>query len=290
MYSKEKLVLGFSRWLEMMNYDKTSVKYGPVRLSDFIKWMQENEANQLHEISGKKVKEYFVDLAKRKSEKTGEVLSIATQRKYLTTIKRFSRYLLQTNQGQIEVPVTFKGQVKKSIEILSKEEIKKLYDQCDDSLLGLRDRAMLSVIYGCGLRRNEARNVCITDIWVDKNLLFVRDGKGGKQRYVPIVGQVKNDIVNYLNTARPMLVNKQIEKAFFIGIQGKPLSVSSLYERFKSLLYKSGISKKVGLHSLRHSIATHLLMSGMELKEIAKFLGHSSLESTQIYTHLKDEL
>jgi len=274
----------------MMNYVKSSIDYGPVRLNDFLAWMEENGVTEINQITGSKVKQFFEELSQRISKTTGEVLSIATLRNYLTTINRFARYLRQTGEGNIEVPIKFKGQAKKAIVVLTKEEINRLYQQCDDSLLGIRDRALLAVFYGCGVRRNEAVNIEIKDVLADRNLLYIRKGKGYKERYVPMVGKVRNDIINYVTTARPMMMGKEVHEVFFIGITGNPLGASSLYERFKKLLRKSGIEKKAGLHTLRHSIATHLLINGMKLSEIAKFLGHSSLESTQIYTHLKDEL
>lgn len=290
MYSKKKYVEGYRRWLQMMSYVQSSIDYGPVRLNDFLEWMQANEVTEINQITGSKVKQFFEELSRRKSKTTGEVLSIATLRNYLTTINRFARYLRQTGEGNIEVPIKFKGQAKKAIVVLTKEEINRLYQQCDDSLLGIRDRALLAVFYGCGVRRNEAVNIEIKDVLADRNLLYIRKGKGYKERYVPMVGQVRNDIINYVTTARPMMMGKEVHEVFFIGITGKPLGASSLYERFKKLLKRSGIEKKAGLHTLRHSIATHLLINGMKLSEIAKFLGHSTLESTQIYTHLKDEL
>ena len=269
-----------------------SIKYRlwPVRLNDFLEWMAANGVTEIKQITGNKVRQFFEELSQRKSQTTGEVLSIATLRNYLTTINRFARYLRQTGEGNIEVPIKFKGQAKKAIIVLTKEEINQLYQQCDDSLLGIRDRALLAVFYGCGVRRNEAVNIEIKDVLADRNLLYIRKGKGYKERYVPMVGQVRNNIINYVTTARPMMMGKQVHEVFFIGTTRKPLGASSLYERFKKLLKRSGIEKKAGLHTLRHSIATHLLINGMKLSEIAKFLGHSSLESTQIYTHLKDEL
>ena len=146
---------------------------------------------------------------------------------------------------------------------------------------------MLSVFYGCGVRRNEGVHIKVQDVLEHQNLLFIRTGKGYRERYVPMVGSVKKDIVDYLITARPMMMGSQKNEALFIGVNGRPLKGSSLYERLKKLVKKSRIKKKVGLHTLRHSIATHLLLNGMKLSEIAKFLGHQSLESTQIYTHLK---
>ena len=290
MYSKRKLTAGFSSWLELQNYVQYSLEADPKRLEIFINWMIENEARSIEQITGKKVSMFFKQLSETRSQKTGEVLSLATQRNYLTTINRFARYLRQSEQGNIEVPIKFQGRSSQPRVVLSKSEISQLYDQCDDSLLGLRDRVILAVFYGCGLRRNEGANLELKDVLPDRNLLYVSKGKGFKSRYVPMVGQVKTDVLHYLITVRPMLMNREKHELFFVSIRGKALGGSQLYERFRKLVKRSGIEKKVGLHSLRHSIATHLLLGGMKLDKIAKFLGHSSLESTQIYTHLKDEL
>ena len=290
MYSKRKLIAGFSSWLELQNYVQYSLETDPKRLEIFISWMIENEASSIEQITGKKVSMFFKQLSETKSQKTGEVLSLATQRNYLTTINRFARYLRQSEQGNIEVPIKFQGRSSQPRIVLSKSEISQLYDQCDDSLLGLRDRVILAVFYGCGLRRNEGANLELKDVLPDRNLLYVSKGKGFKSRYVPMVGQVKADVLHYLITVRPMLMNREKHELFFVSIRGETLGGSQLYERFKKLVKRSGIEKKVGLHSLRHSIATHLLLGGMKLDKIAKFLGHSSLESTQIYTRMKDEL
>jgi len=290
MYSKEKLVMGFSRWLNLQNYVQHSLETDPKRLVKFTEWMERQGVQSIDEMTGSLVQMFFKRLSETKSQKTGEVLSLATQRNYLTTINRFARYLRQSGQGNIEVPIKFQGQSRKSKVILSKSEVERLYHACDDSLLGMRDRAILGVFYGCGLRRNEGASLVVKDILPDKNLLYVSQGKGYKSRYVPMIGKVKKDIVNYLVTARPMLLQGQKHEHFFVGITGNRLGASHIYERVRSLAKSAEIAKKIGLHSLRHSIATYLLISGMKLTEIAKFLGHSSLESTQIYTHLKDEL
>jgi len=206
MYNKQKHIEGYRRWLELMNYVRSSIDYGPVRLADFLGWMETHEANEVDQITGSKVRQFFEELAGRKSKTTGAVLSLATQRNYLTTVNRFARYLRQTGQGNIEVPVHFKGQAQKPAVVLTEKEIGRLYRQCDDSLLGIRDRAMLAVFYGCGVRRNEAVHIEVKDVLPDRNVVYLRKGKGYKERYVPMVGQVKGDIIDYLVTARPMLI------------------------------------------------------------------------------------
>jgi site-specific recombinase XerD len=290
MYSKEILLVGFSRWLEVMNYDISSLRYAPVRLEEFLDWMIGAGAGSIEDITAQRVEGFFDYLARRKSKTTGQPLSLATQRNYLCTVNRFARYLRHSGQGNIPVPVRFHNEPARPKVILSREEIDKLYRVTDDSLLGLRDRAMLAIFYGCGLRRNEAAHLEVKDILPDRSLVHVRWGKGRKSRYVPMVGRVKADLLSYLLYARPMLMGSQVHPAFFTGINGRPLGRNALYERLKKLLRKARIDKPVGLHSLRHSIATHLLQNGMPLSSIARFLGHSSLESTQIYTHVRHEV
>jgi integrase/recombinase XerD len=282
----KKYIEGYANWLVMMNYDKHSQQTHPAMITRFLQWMTEHEALTLEEITTQKVKDYFEYLSQQISNKTGEVLSINTLRTHLTAIKRLAKYLQSTEQGNIDIAVHYKGKSNHKIEVLTRQEIDQLYEATDDSLLGMRDRAMIAVFYGCGARRNEGLNIKVNDILPDKNLLYIRKGKNYKERYIPMIGQVKKDIINYLTMARPILLNKEIHDTFFVSMTGKIMTSQSLYDRVKSLTEKARIEKNVGLHTLRHSIATHLHQGGMKLTEIAKFLGHSSLESTQIYTHI----
>ena len=147
---------------------------------------------------------------------------------------------------------------------------------------------MLAVHYGCGLRRTEGINLDVNDLLQGKNLLFVRKGKNYKERYVPMTEAVKEDIRNYIEYSRPLLI-KYPTHALFLNMKGVRISSNTMAVRLQQLKEKAGIDKEAGLHTLRHSIATHLLQSGMKLAQIKQFLGHSSLESTQIYTHIAHE-
>jgi integrase/recombinase XerD len=167
-------------------------------------------------------------------------------------------------------------------------EIKRLYEATTEDKLGLRDKAMLALYYGCGLRKNEGLSLNVNDILFEKELVLVRKGKGYKARYVPLTGLNKTVIEDYLNYSRPYLLNGKKEEALLLNVNGKRLKTP--FERICKLKREAGIKKPVGLHTLRHSIATHLLQSGMKLEQIQRFLGHSSLESTQIYTHVANEV
>jgi len=176
--------------------------------------------------------------------------------------------------------------------ILTKAEMHLLYKSCPVNdyrwkyaMIGLRDRAMLGVYYGCGLRRSEGLELDITDIDLIRNLVHVRKGKGSKERFVPIGESIKQDFKDWLSV-RGEYQKHPTEQAFLLSPRGNRISGNALMERLKRLVEVAGINKEIGLHSLRHSIATHLLQQGMSLENVSRFLGHASLENTQIYTHI----
>lgn len=288
---KETYLHSFQNWLSAMNYVASSQYYDPRRLGDFLDWLEARGIKELANVTAKDIQHFFQDLSKRTSKKKGAVLSPSTLRNYLTSLRRFHRYLLQHTGEGLEINVQLGSVARKPPVLLSNEEIAALYEATALDLLGMRDRAMLAVCYGCGLRRQEAASLEVKDIQTERQYVHVRRAKGHKERYVPMVGMVTEDLSSYLQEARPMLIKRTNTShaepsALFLSIQGKPLSGSMLYERLRKLSQKAGIQKAVGLHSLRHSMATHLLARGMSLTQIAHFLGHQSLESTQIYTHV----
>jgi integrase/recombinase XerD len=149
---------------------------------------------------------------------------------------------------------------------------------------------MLALYYGCGLRLNEGASLEIKDIITSSKILHVRKGKRYKERLVPMAQKNFEELQLYVNYGRPQLLQQEKTDGLFIGAnKGVQMSKQSLYIQIKQLARKAKIKKKVGTHTLRHSIATHLLQSGMKLEKIQEFLGHQGLDSTQIYTHLVNE-
>ena len=287
-----RLLGAYKEWLSAMNYAKNSIDYGPDKVRYFFDWLiAERKIEGIENITDEVVRSYFESLRNRISKKTGQGLSLNTLRTYRVELKRFSRYLMETKQGHIEVSVALKSkeEIKRQVEIFTKKQIEKLYETCKDDLLGIRDRAMLSVYYGCGLRRNEGASLQVKDVQFSRSVLHVRKGKNYKERYVPMVGRVRCDLKEYLKYSRPLLENNKTRNQFFVSYRGRKVGGTMLGERFKKLKKEAGIEQRGSLHALRHSIATHLILSGMTLENIAKFLGHQSLESTQIYTHMIHE-
>lgn len=288
---------GFKQWLALLGYVESSVYYDHKRLGEFFEWLEGQGIDELGQVNGKLVESFFEALRVRKSQRSGEPLAENTLRGYLKALRRFVRYLHYRGEAAFDVPVQLPVQEKREIVVLSQAEIRRLYEATDGSLLGLRDRAMLALCYGCGLRRNEALRLQIGDFLPEKHLLHVSKGKGHRSRYVPLIGSVSQDLSQYLTLSRPVLAGekpesacperpKGVEGAFLLSLSGKPLHGNSLYERFKRLMRLARIERPAGLHSLRHSIATHLLQNGMSLHQISAFLGHTSLQSTQRYTHV----
>ena len=201
-----------------------------------------------------------------------------------------SRYLRETGRSGIGFNLQRLEEYRQKPVWLTKAEVQRLYEITTDDVLGMRDRAMLAVYYGCGLRLNEGASMEVRDIDHGRKVLHVRKGKHYKERMVPIAQRNYEAIRLYLDYSRPELLQGNRSEAFFIGAnKGVKMNKGSLYLRIKILVRNAGIGKKAGTHSLRHSIATHLLQSGMKLEQIQQFLGHGDLDSTQLYTHLAAE-
>jgi integrase/recombinase XerD len=278
----------FADWLRLLNFEPTTLKYGPTKLQEFLSWLESNGITEIASITRQTITQYFDYLLQRENQTKGGRLSKNSLRTHLTNLRKFARYLRESGQGSFDISIQITGKLHNTREIFTKAEITALYEATGSDILGLRDKAILAVYYGCGLRRSEGRNLDVKDIILERNLLYVRKGKNYKERYVPMTAGVREDLANYIELARPFLL-KSPTHALFIGREGTRIAGTTIINRLSQLKEKAGIDKNAGLHSLRHSIATHLLQSGMELEKIKQFLGHGSLESTQIYTHIVNE-
>jgi integrase/recombinase XerD len=284
-----RLEKSLKKWLEVTGYAPMSVYNIPNSVREFFHYLEHNKL-ALDQLEARDINNYFFYLRQRRKQLRSGALSTSYLHKHLQSIKLLSRYLRETGQPSFEVDASLPQQKSKIPEILTREEIKRLYEACDCSPMGLRDRAMLSVFYGCGLRRSEGVSLDTTDFLHHKNLLYVRKAKNNRERYVPLTQETRQDIQNYLDYGRDVMIKTIGEQAFFLSERGNRITGQSFMLRLRKLTAKAEITKPAGLHTLRHSIATHLLENGMKLINISRFLGHTSLESTQIYTHLSAEV
>lgn len=169
--------------------------------------------------------------------------------------------------------------------VLSVEEVERLIAAVDlDSAFGKRDRAMLETLYGLGLRVSELVSLRISSIWTEQGFVSVI-GKGDKQRLVPLGGMARDAIRDYLEVRGPA-VDRESSDILFLNRFGRALTRVAVFKMIKAYAVKAGISKEISPHTLRHSFATHLIENGADLRAVQEMLGHESILTTEIYTHI----
>ena len=170
-------------------------------------------------------------------------------------------------------------------DVLSVEEVERIIESTDDrSMPGIRDRAILEVLYGCGLRVSEAAGLRISDLFLDEGFIKVT-GKGNKQRLIPIGEMASDAIMSYIE-CRPMPAGAAADDILFLNRFGKGLSRVSMFKMVKKQALIAGIRKEISPHTFRHSFATHLVENGADLRLVQEMLGHESIVTTEIYTHI----
>lgn len=219
-------------------------------------------------------------------------LSPASVARSLSSIKSFFKYLCQDKQFQdnpaeiLETPKRWR----KLPDVLSSEDVDNLL-KCPDleSVLGLRDKAMLEILYASGLRVSELINLQVSQL--DMQVGYLRTlGKGSKERIVPIGAMAKRAVENYILNSRPALVSsrKDGEKSeqLFVTRRGRGMTRQGFWKLLKGYVTQANIRASVSPHTLRHAFATHLLERGADLRSVQQMLGHSDISTTQIYTHI----
>ena len=170
-------------------------------------------------------------------------------------------------------------------DVLSEEEVSRLMDIVDTSTwFGLRDRAILEVMYGCGLRVSEAVNLKISGLFLDEGFIRII-GKGNKERLIPIGDMAIKALLIYLE-ARILPADRASEDIVFLNRYGRPLSRISMFKIIRSLAQLAGIRRDISPHIFRHSFATHLIEHGADLRVVQEMLGHEDISTTEIYTHV----
>lgn len=305
----KSLEYSFREWLDILGYSSRTVEGSPLQMRELFYYLEQRNRMHISQIQTRDIEDFIIYLKNRRNLKYGGALSSSSINTYLGSIQLFARYVNMSGRYVLDFISKHEAiEIEERI-ILSKEEIKALYAATyephptqNSIAMGQRDRAIIGIFYGCGLRKNEGTSLNIGDIDLVKRMILVKKGKGNKQRYVPIVSKHVEDIQRYLEEGRYWFMqdNKSAfhvrkgrvktdvdTEAFFLNNKGKRMN--SFYGRFDYLKQVANIDTHFSTHTLRHSIATHLLQSGMPIEEIAKFLGHSSLVSTQIYTHVMNE-
>ena len=212
------------------------------------------------------------------------------QRK-VACLRSFHRHLRR--QGSIEADPTANlrapKQSRRLPHVLSRDEVAKLLEQPRGTEPpALRDRALLELMYACGLRASEAIELETGDVDLEAGLLRTR-GKGSKERLVPVGSAATRAVNGYLNRGRPKLVGERLESRLFVNHRGTGLTRQGLYKIVQRHAETAGLADRMSPHTLRHTFATHLLAGGCDLRSLQEMLGHADIATTQLYTHLSAE-
>ena len=215
-----------------------------------------------------------------------------TQARWISSIKGFFSFLLEDELRE-DNPSALLETPKLGLylpDTLSLEEIEKLISATDENTdLAKRNRCMIEVLYGCGLRVSELTELQISNINFKENYLKIQ-GKGDKVRFVPLADYTADFIKNYINNIRSkQKINPKHSDILFLNSRGAQISRQMVFLIIKDIVKKAGIQKNISPHTFRHSFATHLLQNGADLRFIQEMLGHSSITTTEIYTHLNTE-
>ena len=218
-------------------------------------------------------------------------LSASSIARNLAALKTFWKFLVaeqvvrENVAAVVETPRTWKN----IPDVLSREEVVKLLETPPNKgWMGIRDRAILEVMYAAGLRVSEVGGLKKTSVNLEAG--FVKcSGKGGKERIVPLGKVAEKAVSRYLESVRPKLCGKAADDHLFLSRLGRKISRQSIWKMIQKYALQAGIKKHITPHTLRHSFATHLLEGGAELRGVQEMLGHADISTTQVYTHVNKE-
>lgn len=212
-----------------------------------------------------------------------------TQARMLSGVRSFFNYLLHADRiDTLPTELIDSPKIARRLpDTLSYDEIRRMIDSVDlSAALGHRNRAILEVLYCCGLRVSELVNLRLSDIFAEEGIVRVT-GKGDKQRLVPIADTALRQVELYLEQRRTMAVAADSADTLFLNQRGRKLTRVMIFTIIRQSAAAAGIAKNVSPHTLRHSFATHLLQGGADIRAVQELLGHESILTTEIYTHLE---
>jgi len=249
-------------------------------LKIFSKWLNNNS---LIDVDKKQIQDYF-------SYRKDSNISASTQSRMLTCLHSFYQFLSEKKNLKIDPTeqLDYPKLEKKLPIFLNVQEVERLLEAPNSkSLFGQRDRAMLELLYSCGLRVSELINLSYHNINLKDEFIRIH-GKGNKERLLPM-GEIAIDyLTKYELNSRPALLKNGQSDSYFLSNRGKAMSRQNFFYIIKDYASKAGIDKPLSPHSLRHAFATHLVQKGADLRSVQLMLGHSDISSTQLYTHIQN--
>ena len=254
-------------------------------LEKYSAYMQNRYISEVGDVSDKVLSDYFYEL-----NEAG--LDILSRARYLSTIRGFHTFLLLCKRIDTNITdiVELPRKPRKIPSVLTFAEIEKLFSAVNlEKLSGIRDRAVLEMLYACGMRVSEAVDLRLSDLIFEEEIVRII-GKGSKERIVPVGHSAIAFVNEYLTNVRPLFnVSGESGGVLFLNRRGKKLTRMYIWKMLKETAEIAGITKEIHPHTLRHSFATHLIEGGADLRAVQEMLGHADIGTTQIYTHVSTD-
>jgi integrase/recombinase XerD len=272
-------------YLERLGYGEKTVEIVKRCNLEFMTRLEIEQVEVIQDITSADIIDHYNYLNERPNKITHGGLSSKYIDHHIYSLKIFFEWQ-QTIQSIEENPMsslTFPKGESKPMQVLTQEEIQQLYEVTET----WKEKTLLSIFYGCGLRKSEGESLDIKDVHFRSGILYVRKGKGSKRRAVPMSKKVSEPIYQYIHEERQ---NPNQLKALVINKKDGRMRGQTFGLLLGKLMNRTGIKKHITLHCLRHSIATHLLESGMRIEKVKDFLGHNHLESTMRYARVSKEM
>jgi integrase/recombinase XerD len=285
----ESMMRDYLQSLLIKNYSENTVSNREFLLRQFIQWCRERGIADPVEVT-RPVLERYQRYLFHYRKKNGEPMSFRSQHSRLVPLRMWFRWLTRQNHllhnpaSELELPKLGQPLPKN---ILSASEVEQILQFCDVAdPIGLRDRAVMEVLYSTGIRRGEIVALKLYDLSLDRGVLLVRQGKGKKDRYVPIGERAIAWLEKYVREARPQLAAEPDDMTVFLTAQGEPFSRDHMTGTIKARIDAAKLGKTGACHIFRHTMATLMHENGADIRFIQEILGHVKLETTQIYTHV----
>lgn len=279
----------FLEWMRVTNYSERTVENRQLYLSYFIIWAEDRGLTRPTEIT-KPILERYQRYLYHYRKKNGQPLSFRSQHSRLVPVRAWFKWLTKNNHilynpaSELELPKLERRLPKHVLTIREAETVLAVVNLADP--LGVRDRAILEVLYSTGIRRMEVINLKLYDVDVDRGTLMVRQGKGKKDRMVPIGDRALAWIDRYLIDVRPRLIVDPNDTTLFLTHLGEGFTTNRLTQMVREYVDAADIGKRGSCHLFRHTMATLMLENGADVRFIQAMLGHAKLETTQIYTQV----
>ena len=288
MNLNRKLIKHYTDYLKLeLSLSDNSIEAYQHDVDLFLQYLEaEQLSTEINDINLQTIENFFAYLYDLN-------IGATSQARILSGLKSFYRYLLSENITDTDPTILISSPTlgRHLPEVLSYEEIQMMIDSIDLSLPnGHRNKAMIEVLYGCGLRVSELINLQISDIYKNEGFLRIF-GKGSKERLVPIGDNSLKILFQYIEGARLHVnIKPKFTDTVFLNTRGTSLTRQMVFLIVKDLAERNGIKKTISPHTFRHSFATHLLEGGANLLAVQQMLGHASVSTTEIYTHISDDL